>query len=456
MFATKHSRDFVDELFSAVSDLDIKNIAELIEKDTEKFLVYSTYAKSYISKISTTYGDYLDSCVYLNKFILSSYPKIILYKQGQPYNLRKDQVESGYKGALKMTLLEEIVHSTQDNLQNENKNAATNVNSINEELAKIILNLEVNAANSLYDYLQLQSVPDDFPIAKRANLFFMLNPDNFVVNVLGPDVMTYSHVEIDPKISEIVPELSDIYQRWLLPIQAHHAAFSTMEGIAEFAVQNILQDDDDFQNYLTTFMGIDFSSYKVRKNMGKELTEKVYLKFGKDAFRFLIEKPPSTTRAEGTRTLSKKGFIHRFKTYVMNEREISLVSEWNSFVSSENYNLIEKCLKLAQILEYPELDTSNEIEKIKELGINFRNRITESKNPTYVISLLNEFLFDVEEFQGDLDDYYNPKNNYLNYILEEKIRNTNYSVYTIHRDCKIRRFRSKDSRISKSCYCQIW
>ena len=59
----------------------------------------------------------------------------------------------------------------------------------------------------------------------------------------------------------------------------------------------------------------------------------------------------------------------------MNEREISLVSEWNSFVSNENYNLIEKCLKLAQILEYPELDTSNEIEKIRELGINFRNRI---------------------------------------------------------------------------------
>jgi len=294
VFATKQSRSFVDDLFSAVSDLDIKNIAELIEKDTEKFLVYSTYAKAYISKISTTYGDYLDSCIYLNKFILSNYPKIILYKQGQPYDSRKAQVESGYKGALKMTMVEEIVHSTQDNLQEENKNAATNVNSINEELARIILNLEAKAADNLYEYLQLQTVPNDFPIAKRANLFFMLNPDNFVVNVLGPDVMTYSHVEIDPKISEIVPELSDIYQRWLLPIQAHHAAFSTMEGMAEFSVQNILQDDDDFQNYLTTFMGTDFSSYKVRKNMGKELTEKVYEKFEKNAFRFLIEKPPST------------------------------------------------------------------------------------------------------------------------------------------------------------------
>jgi regulator of sirC expression with transglutaminase-like and TPR domain len=104
----------------------------------------------------------------------------------------------------------------------------------------------------------------------------------------------------------------------------------------------------------------------------------------------------------------------------MNEKEISLVSEWKSFVNSENYNLMEKCLKLVQILEYPELDISKEIEKIKELGITFRNRITESKNPTYVISLLNEFLFDVEGFQGDLDDYYNPKNNFLSYVLEEK------------------------------------
>ena len=294
VFATKQSRKFVDDLFLSVADLDVKNIAELIEKDTEKFLVYSTYAKSYISKISTTYGDYLDSCIYLNKFILSNYPKIILYKQGQPYDSRKEQVESGYKGALKMTIVEEVVHSTQDNLQEINRNAATNVNSINEELANIVLKLGNNEADNLYEYLQLQTVPDNFPIAKKANLFFMLNPDNFVVNVLGPDVMTYSHVEIDPKISEIIPELPEIYQRWLQPIQEHHAAFSTMEGMAEFTVQNLLQNDDDFQNYLTTFMGMDFSSYKVRKNMGKELTEKVFEKFGKDAFRFLNEKPPGT------------------------------------------------------------------------------------------------------------------------------------------------------------------
>ena len=294
VYATKQSSEFVNDLFSAVADENIEAISGLIQRDTAKFLVYSTYAKAYISKISTTYGDYLDSTVFLNKFILSKYPQIILYKQGPPFGSNLEKVDSGYRGALKMTLLEELIHSTQTNLENENRDAAVNVNSINEELANIILDLDESSASNLYEYLQLQIVPDNFPIAKKANLFFMLNPDNFVVNVLGPDVMTYSKVEIDPKISEIVPDLSDIYQRWLSPIQNHHAAFSTMEGIAEFVVQNVLKDDDDFQNYLTTFMGTDFSSYKVRKNMGRDLTEKVFDKFGKTGFRFLIDLPPGT------------------------------------------------------------------------------------------------------------------------------------------------------------------
>ena len=291
---TNESRKYVNDLFSAIAELDTKKIAKLIDDDLAKFLVYSTYAKSYISKISTTYGDILDSVIYLNKFILSSYPQIILYKHGPPFESKIEQVNSGYKGALKMTLLEELIHSTQNNLYEENKTAVINVNSINEEHAKMIIELDESTTTKLYDYLQLQTVPEDFPIAKKANLFFMLNPDNFIVNVLGPDVMTFTKVEIDPKISEFIPGLLDIYQRWLLPIQKHHAAFTTMEGIAEFSVQNILHDDNDFQNYLTTFMGTDFSSYQIRKSMGKDFTTKIYERFGSDSFKFLIEKPPST------------------------------------------------------------------------------------------------------------------------------------------------------------------
>lgn len=294
VFTTKEARQYVDELFSAVADEDVEKIAELIKRDTVKFLTYSTYAKAYISKVSTTYGDFLDSKIFLNKFILGSYPEIILYKQGPPFESKFDKVKSGYYGALKMMVLEEQIHSLQQKLHDINKQSVIQVNSINEELAKIILNLDDSVIDSLTEYLKLQPVPDDFPTAKRANLFFMLNPDNFIVNVLGPDVMTFTKVEIDPKISEMIPQLLDIYQRWLKPIQTHHAAFTTMEGMAEFAVQNILRDDADFQNYLTTFMGTDISSYQVRKSMGKDFTQAIFEKYGKSTFKMLIENPPST------------------------------------------------------------------------------------------------------------------------------------------------------------------
>lgn len=142
VFPAKDSAAFVDELFSALAQENTDKIARLARESPAKFLVYSTYAKGYISQISTTYGDYYESAIYLNKFVLSSYPQIILHKMGQPFESSFDQVNSGYHGAMKMTILEEQVHSVQKNLYEHNKGAVTQVNEINEELANIILALD--------------------------------------------------------------------------------------------------------------------------------------------------------------------------------------------------------------------------------------------------------------------------------------------------------------------------
>jgi len=106
--------------------------------------------------------------------------------------------------------------------------------------------------------------------------------------------MTFTKVEIDPKISDMVPQLLEIYQSWLNPIQSHHAVFTTTEGLAEFAVQNILDNDADFQNYLTTFASTDISSYQVRKSMGRDFTSSVFQKFGKKTYEILVQNPPNT------------------------------------------------------------------------------------------------------------------------------------------------------------------
>ena len=306
VFADKESKEFVTELFNSVAKEDKTKIAELMQQDTAKYFVYSTYAIQYISKITTTYGDYLDSTIYLNKFILSRYPEIILHKQGEPYEVKFDSVNSGYIGAVKMTVIEELIHAAQENLQQVNKNAAIEVNKINEELASIILSLDTETVNKLSEYCQLQAVPDDFPFAKKANLFFFLNPDHFLIEQIGPDVMTFTHVEIDPKIGESIPQLLDIYKKWLVPIQQHHAAFTAMEGMAAFAIENILKDDKDFQNYLTTFMGTDFSAYQVRKSMGKDFTKTVYEKLGTNTFKKMIEVPPNTKELKDPQLYLKK------------------------------------------------------------------------------------------------------------------------------------------------------
>lgn len=306
VFPTRNSSSFVDELFTSIAYEDTKRIAQLAKNNTSRFLVYSTYAKGYISQISTTYGDFYESAIYLNRFVLSGYPQIILHKRGVPYESNFDQVNSGYIGALKMTMLEEQVHSVQKNLYETNKNAVTMVNEINEELANIILALASSKIKVLYEYLQLPPVPDEYPIAQRANLFFTLNPDNFIVRVLGPDVMTFTNVSVDPKILEMIPQLLDVYQRWLKPIQIHHAAFTIMEGMAEFAVRSILRDDKDFHNYLTTFANTDISSYQVRKSIGMDFTEYVSAKIGKGTYKRLIDDPPTTRELKNPESYLKR------------------------------------------------------------------------------------------------------------------------------------------------------
>jgi regulator of sirC expression with transglutaminase-like and TPR domain len=96
------------------------------------------------------------------------------------------------------------------------------------------------------------------------------------------------------------------------------------------------------------------------------------------------------------------------------------VAEWFSFVKNPNFNLVEKCLKFAQILEYPDLDVEEYIQKINRIGMSLKESISDVKNPTYLISMLNEHFFENRGFSGDDDDYYSPKNNFLNEVIDKK------------------------------------
>ena len=97
-----------------------------------------------------------------------------------------------------------------------------------------------------------------------------------------------------------------------------------------------------------------------------------------------------------------------------------LVADWISFAKNPRYTLVEKCLKISQTLEYPDLSITDYVQKLYAMGEDLKNSLSEIKNPTYLVSILNEYMFDGLGFTGNNDDYYNPKNNFLNVVLDKK------------------------------------
>ena len=70
------------------------------------------------------------------------------------------------------------------------------------------------------------------------------------------------------------------------------------------------------------------------------------------------------------------------------------VAELITYVTNPRYTLVEKCLKMAQIFEYPDLSIVEYVSKLNNMGKVLRDSISDVKNPTYLISMLNEYMFD--------------------------------------------------------------
>jgi regulator of sirC expression with transglutaminase-like and TPR domain len=106
-----------------------------------------------------------------------------------------------------------------------------------------------------------------------------------------------------------------------------------------------------------------------------------------------------------------------------------LIKDWEKNVVSrlnekENIKEIsEYALHIARIINYPDLSIDLYMKHIEEIGEELRRRIKNPKDmrPTCIIEKFNEFFFDDIKFHPNINDYYNPINNYLNIVLEKKI-----------------------------------
>jgi len=95
---------------------------------------------------------------------------------------------------------------------------------------------------------------------------------------------------------------------------------------------------------------------------------------------------------------------------------------WQDIINAprEQLNLAEAALVIAGD-EYRQLDIVAYLHRIDELAATLRKRLRGDIVPTEKLGLLTHYLFAELGFAGNADDYYDPRNSYLNEVIERKL-----------------------------------
>ena len=86
----------------------------------------------------------------------------------------------------------------------------------------------------------------------------------------------------------------------------------------------------------------------------------------------------------------------------------------------ESVNLVRLNLEIARDA-YPDLDEAPILARIEALADRVRERCSPDGGPRYIIGQINWVLFVEEGFRGNSEDYYDPRNSYLNEVLDRKL-----------------------------------
>ena len=82
-------------------------------------------------------------------------------------------------------------------------------------------------------------------------------------------------------------------------------------------------------------------------------------------------------------------------------------------------DLARACLMIAQDA-YPGLDVDRYLGDIERMAIRLRARMPQANAAEEKVVALNQFLFDDLGYWGNTDDYYDPRNSYLNEVIDRK------------------------------------
>ena len=99
----------------------------------------------------------------------------------------------------------------------------------------------------------------------------------------------------------------------------------------------------------------------------------------------------------------------------------TLIDRWQRVAAAaDTVSLAEGALLIAAD-EYQELDIDTYLGRIDELGAVLRRRLRSDISTTEALIALNRYVFDELGFSGNTADYYDPRNSYLNDVIERRL-----------------------------------
>ena len=89
-------------------------------------------------------------------------------------------------------------------------------------------------------------------------------------------------------------------------------------------------------------------------------------------------------------------------------------------IEDERIDLLQAALTFARI-EYPQLDPAPYVRQIETLAHRVTGKIDDAGDAAECIAALNHVLFEEEMFRGNTADYYNPRNSFINDVLDRRL-----------------------------------
>jgi regulator of sirC expression with transglutaminase-like and TPR domain len=97
-------------------------------------------------------------------------------------------------------------------------------------------------------------------------------------------------------------------------------------------------------------------------------------------------------------------------------------SVFNSLAAlDESVFPLDRCALALALDEYPNLDIEAFLRRLNHLAVRVEVLRGDETDPLKIIECLNAVLFVEEGFRGNIEDYYDPRNSYLNEVLERKV-----------------------------------